>query len=114
MQMRPRASGQWIPIEPGGVGAVEMPRSEREQSAHSQGVAGRGRRRRMRESMDVERRERLQVRGTAMGLGWKKSVYFRNQENLILFRMCTPMCYLFGGLLVVATSFPPPGPSVSH
>ena len=66
MQMRPRASGQWIPIEPGGVGAVEMPRSEREQSAHSQGVAGRGRRRRMRESMDVERRERRQKRKIQM------------------------------------------------
>jgi hypothetical protein len=43
------------------------------------------------------------------------TLFFMRFSCVFLFApfMCTPN-YLFGGLLVVATSFHPPGPSVSH
>ena len=61
------------------MSVVEVPRSEREQKAHSSCngdplIDGRGGRRRMRGSMDVVDAERLQRSGVAM-VGLKEGMY---------------------------------------
>jgi hypothetical protein len=83
-------SSQKVRVGAGGVSAVEVPHSEREQKDHSSCngdplVDGRGGLGRMRGSMDVVDAEWLQGNEVAI-VGLKKDVLFSESTNIILYR----------------------------